>query len=173
MLQTILTSTIVITQTWFFVSQECCEKYDQCSKTRNLVRVCDIKNAFFAGLASFIQSRKNKDESLIPRGKKHLETMQLWEKGCTWNFENKVLLLQAEYYFAKGEYEEANTCYEKSIESAKEHKFIHEEALGNELFGIFYVETGDSAKATSFLDKACQLYDEWGAFKKAAMLLPL
>ena len=134
MLQPILPSTIVITQTWFFVSQECCEKYDQCSKTRNLVRVCDIKNAFFAGLASFIQSRKNKDESLIPRGKKHLETMQLWEKGCTWNFENKVLLLQAEYYFAKGEYEEANTCYEKSIESAKEHKFIHEEALGNELF---------------------------------------
>mgnify|MGYP000252059187 CR=1 FL=1 len=35
-----------------------------------------------------------------------------------------------------------HTIYNASIKSAREHKFIHEEALAYELYGIFYVNSG-------------------------------
>ena len=52
-----------------------------------------------------------------------------------WNWENKALLLQAELHYLNGDLELADTVYEASIKSAREHKFIHEEALAYELYG--------------------------------------
>ena len=100
--------------------------------------------------------------------------MQAWANvGSKWNAENKALLLEAECNFAKGDIPRAKTAYEQSIQSAHQHKFIHEEALANELYGIFCVEAGDLYKGNELLGRARNLYEEWGAKKKADMIFSL
>eukprot|EP01082_Thalassiosira_pseudonana_P011423 g10744.t1 g10744 contig4:2454219-2455935(-) len=151
----------------------CSKKYDQCNKTKELLRSVDIWMVLFFGIACFVVSRKDNNIRLMSDGEQQLTTMQKWEHACKWNFENKALLLQAEFYYARKEHEQAKACYERSIASAKQHNFLHEEALANEMFGIFCVETGDSARAASVLEEARRLYQQWGAHEKASRLLPL
>ena len=152
---------------------KCCEQYDKYNEAQNLLQLTDICKVFFGGLASFIVSRKNRQDSLIADGEKYLSSMQVWEACSKWNFENKVLLLQAECHFANGDNEKAKVAYQQSITSSHDHKFIHEEALANELFGIFCVETGDMERGIELLDKARELYKQWGAHKKVSLLFPL
>jgi tetratricopeptide (TPR) repeat protein len=151
----------------------CSKKYDQYNKTKELLRSVDIWMVLFFGIACFVVSRKDNNIRLMSDGEQQLTTMQKWEHACKWNFENKALLLQAEFYYARKEHEQAKACYERSIASAKQHNFLHEEALANEMFGIFCVETGDSARAASVLEEARRLYQQWGAHEKASRLLPL
>ena len=88
----------------------------------------------------------------------------------SWNFENKHLLLKAEYHYTRGEISEAAQCYEESITSARNHKFPHEEALGCECAGYFYNEQGDEEKAEEMFEQAILAYTEWGAVKKVEAL---
>ena len=155
-------------------AMECCEKYESYTVTRNLLRVTDICKVFFWGLSSLILSRRKKQEELFAKGEELLLAMQYWAKdGSKWNAENKALLLEAEYNFAKGDSVKAKTAYEQSIQSAHVHKFIHEEALAYELFGIFCVEEGDLYKGNELLEKARELYEQWGAKMKANLIFPL
>lgn len=55
----------------------------------------------------------------------------------------------------------------KSIKSAHEHKFIHDEALGYELYGIFCIENHRVDKGVNLLRTALSKYMQWGARKKA------
>lgn len=151
-----------------------CEKYDDVSLESNLLRVTDILRIVFNGLSSFILSRKKKQNELIAKGEENLLQMQGWASlGSKWNAENKALLLEAECHFAKGDSLKAKAAYEQSIKSAHEHKFIHEEALAYELFGIFCLEEGDMCKGNELLEKAQELYDQWGAHKKADSIFSL
>lgn len=152
-----------------------CESYDNIHQTlrKRLIRITDICNSFYGGLAMFILSRKIKEDKLIADGETHLLVMKTWEAESKWNFENKSLLLEAECHYAKGENEDAMRAYAKSISSARDHKFIHEEALAKELFGIFCVETGNILKGGELMDQAHQLYTQWGAHKKAMSLYPI
>ncbi|KAL7542869.1 hypothetical protein ACHAXR_012176 [Thalassiosira sp. AJA248-18] len=153
---------------------ECCEQYDNYTLTRNLLRVTDIVATLFWGLSSMILSRRRKQSELMAKGEECLLKMQYWAKlGSKWNAENKALLLEAEYHFANGDNAKAETAYEQSIRSAHEHKFIHEEAIANELYGIFCVERGDMYKGNEHLEIARGLYNQWGAKKKAAAIFPL
>jgi len=152
---------------------ECCRLYETYTQTTNIVRINDIFTALFWSLSSLIISRRRERREMVAEGEKVLLKMQHWEKSCKWNAENKVLLLKAEIHYSKGEREKAKTAYEKSIQSANEHKFIHEEALANELFGIFCVEEGDPDKGNKLLENAQQLYERWGAKKKAEVIFDL
>ena len=58
----------------------------------------------------------------------------------------------------------AATCYEASIEAARKHKFIHEEAFTNELAGLFFLEEGQRQKALSYFKQSTECYRVWGAF---------
>lgn len=42
------------------------------------------------------------------------------------NFENKLLLLQAEVHYMGGKFEEATVAHKASIKSAHTHRFLHE-----------------------------------------------
>lgn len=153
---------------------ECCEKYHSYQVEANLLRVTDLGTVFFTGLCAYILCRKKKRTGLASKGDEELMKLQAWKKfGSEWNAENKALLLEAESNFAQGDMAKARDAYEMSIESAHKHKFLHEEALAHELFGIFCVETGDSEKGNELLDTARNLYMQWGAKKKADSILPL
>jgi len=85
---------------------------------------------FFEGLVCFQLARQSKDDDAlkwIARGKSILIKFQLWAKYHKWNFESKMLLLEAESVSVLGGKEEAEALYKRSIKLAHDHKFVHEE----------------------------------------------
>ena len=61
---------------------------------------------------------------------------------------SKLLLLQAEQQFATCQIKEADATYQKAIESARDHRFVNEEAISCELAGIFYNAIGKKEKSS-------------------------
>lgn len=82
----------------------------------------------------------------------------------------EAILLQAEEQFTKGNFDKAGPLYDAAVSSAKEHKFLNEEALANELAGHFYLDTGNKMKSILYFSQAFQKYSEWGAAVKANTL---
>jgi len=122
---------------------------------------------FFEGLTSFLLARHSNDNTesakLIERGQSVLAKMRYWSEHSQWNWENKMLLLKAESMYTKGEFESTGPLYDDAIRSAREHKFIHEEAIASELAGTFYYERGFRQKSYSYLAHSVKSYEEWGA----------
>jgi hypothetical protein len=61
----------------------------------------------------------------------------------------------------------ADISYRAAILSAQEHKFVHEEALALELYGIYLVENKQREKGLNQLENAMTKYKQWGALKKS------
>lgn len=126
---------------------------------------------FYEGLVSFWIGRTEKDDSWIEKGKNARRAIEkLANSASTWNFDNKLKLLQAEEQFSDGNLELAETMYDSSILSAKEHWFVNEEALVNELAGYFYLETNRRGEANVCFAHAIEKYEEWEAWGKVKFL---
>ncbi len=76
---------------------------------------------------------------------------------------NKLHLLEAEYYFVKGEEDRATESYNSAIEAARAHKFVHEEGLGNDLAARFHLHYGRKKEAMMHFQQAQGCYERWGA----------
>ncbi|MGD9976190.1 MAG: GAF domain-containing protein, partial [Desulfatirhabdiaceae bacterium] len=86
------------------------------------------------------------------------------------NFLNKYHLVEAEHYRVKGEDAKAAEYYDKAIEGAKTNRFIHEEAMANEVAAKFYAGKKDMAKARGHMGRAKHCYAQWGAMAKVKHL---
>ena len=84
-----------------------------------------------------------------------------------WNIENKILLLEAELYYLNNRIEMADFSFQAAIVSAHDHRFLNEEALAQELYGIFLVENKHVGKGLKQLQYATVKYRKWGANRKA------
>eukprot|EP00985_Skeletonema_marinoi_P029200 scaffold27140_cov92-Skeletonema_marinoi.AAC.1 len=87
-----------------------------------------------------------------------------------WNFENKLLLLQAERHYAFGETDLAVEKYKLAQESSKKHRFVHEEALTCELAAAFHEKAGNVQFVAELIVRAATCYQTWGAEEKAESL---
>ena len=74
-----------------------------------------------------------------------------------------MLILEAERMSILGQIDTAEYLYIRSVRSAKEHRFIHEQGVASELAGMFYYERGLQQKACLFLKHSIDCYNEWGA----------
>jgi PAS domain S-box-containing protein len=92
--------------------------------------------------------------------------MKIWADNCPENFLHKYLLVAAEMARISGRWTEAMDLYDRAIESAREHEFVQNEALANELAAKFWLEQGKEAFAQLYLKKALQGYQLWGAKRK-------
>ncbi|KAL3792871.1 hypothetical protein HJC23_004796 [Cyclotella cryptica] len=112
-----------------------------------------------------------RDPLWAERGKHYKEKITTWkQEGSLWNFENKSFLLHAEEYYSNGDFDNAQVMYDKAILSARQHKFVHEEALACELAGNFYLNRGNALAALKHFTFAHGKYLQWGAFAKVKML---
>ena len=128
------------------------------------MRFIDIYHVFYEGFTALRMAQKGLDtEKWIAKGEAAVATFKTWEGYCNWNFENKYMLLSAELLFVKGEREEAQKQYEAAIDSAKKHKFLHEEGLAMELLGLFHKDAGNTEDAKTMFNNARDCYEEWGA----------
>lgn len=150
-----------------------CEEFEKCG-TGLISRVLDVATTLYSGVIGFVLARKTKKDGMFDIGEHRRLLLQVWsDHGSKWNAENKALLLLAEKCYTNGNLDEAKSNYEASIKSAREHKFIHEEALAYELYGIFRIETGYLENGKELLRKAQSLYAEWGAMKHASQVFPI
>ena len=103
------------------------------------------------------------EETYKIRGEHAMLKMKEWSRHSDWNFKNKLLLIEAEYYNTQKDYDKAAQCYEASTKAAQEHKFYQEEAIANELAGIFFLKRRNFLKSYSSLMRAMECYEKWGA----------
>ena len=134
-------------------------------------RILTTMRCLFEGIAALNIARRQCNEPKYRKiGEKAVNDMAKFEQFNRWTFENKSLLLQAELHYLNQDFKAAEEAYLTSINSAKEHKFIHDEAMANELFGLFCIENKMDDKGTKHLCVALDLYKQWGAMNKAADL---
>ncbi|KAL7430231.1 hypothetical protein ACHAXH_004516 [Discostella pseudostelligera] len=143
---------------------KCTEMYFEHFEARKLQLMYTIFNyVFYDGLINFYYMGQTGNTCYLERGEMALSKMKEWLRHSDWNFKSKLLLMQAEYYKVMKDVNKAAICYEASISTAMEHKFIHEEAMGNELAGIFHLELGSRQRSYSYLKQSMVCYQKWGA----------
>ena len=122
---------------------------------------------FYEGLTCFLCSigitDPTKSKSLIERGRSVLTRIRSLAEHSSWNWENKVLLLEAMEMHTMGNLDAAGPLYFSSIRSAREHKFIHEEAVASELAGEYLYERGNHSDAYALFMHSIKCFKEWGA----------
>ncbi|MDM8531381.1 AAA family ATPase [Anaerolineales bacterium HSG25] len=99
--------------------------------------------------------------------------MRLWATNSPDNFQHKYLLVSAEMARLRGHSLKAINLYDEAIESAREHGFIQNEALANELAGKFWVSRNKADFARLYLTKAYYGYELWGATRKLSLMSEL
>lgn len=117
-------------------------------------------------LALYPESPKQNQKVYWSQLQENQEQMRVWSESCPENFLNKYLLVAAEMARVSNKIWEASDLYDQSIEAARENKFIHEEALANELAAKFYLSNSRRKLAGVYLLEARDMYRKWGAVRK-------
>ena len=99
-----------------------------------------------------------------------LKKLRLWAESCPENFRNRYALLRAEIARIEHRDLEAMRLYEEAIQSARENRFVQNEALAYEVAARFYSERGFSAFAQTYLKSARYCYLRWGALGKVRQI---
>ena len=147
---------------------------DDIAQNKHPLRPFFLFGIFFEGLASFLLARLATRDSersrWIEKGENVLTKMRYWSEHSSWNWEDKMVLLEAEkMYTVMGNFDQAASLYERAIRLAHEHKFINnDEAIACELAGIFFCEQGiHDMKAEALLLHSVRCYKTWGALAVA------
>jgi len=147
---------------------------EEISEKKHYLRPPLLLGIFFEGLVAFQCARRedndSRKEKWAHRGESALKRMRCFSDHSLWNWENKSLLLLAEKMYTEGNFDRAASCYDRALQSAIDHKFVHEEAIACELAGDFYYERNFHQKSLAFFKHSIKCYTEWGAFAVARRL---
>ena len=135
----------------------------------------DVYHVFYQGLTAFHFVRHpsedvGEEKKMMDVGEEALSSFRKWCLHSSWNWENKLFLLEAEGHFSQGNMSMAEEKYKAAIESAGKHRFVHEEGLSNELFASFHTVNGDLEAAKSHILAARTCYEKWGALALVQLL---
>jgi PAS domain S-box-containing protein len=100
----------------------------------------------------------------------HHRQIAIWSENCPENFANRASLVEAEIARLEGRELDAMRLYEEAIRLAREHGFVQNEAIANELAARFYMARGFETIANTYLDNARHCYLRWGADGKVRQL---
>eukprot|EP00571_Detonula_confervacea_P012799 CAMPEP_0172299466 /NCGR_PEP_ID=MMETSP1058-20130122/1767_1 /TAXON_ID=83371 /ORGANISM="Detonula confervacea, Strain CCMP 353" /LENGTH=191 /DNA_ID=CAMNT_0013008921 /DNA_START=76 /DNA_END=651 /DNA_ORIENTATION=+ len=133
-----------------------------------------IYRTFFGGLVAFQLYRHvdGKDDQRLKQGKQMVERLEKLNENSLAMYENKLLMLKAEYCASIGEHNRALSLYKASINAAQDHGSIHDLALAFELLGNYHCSAnGDGVDSNECFRKAYVYYIQWGATAMADKLL--
>ncbi|MEH1865678.1 MAG: AAA family ATPase [Nostoc sp.] len=119
-----------------------------------------------AGLAVYSEVSSSEQRCILDQVQANQEKMKHWAHHAPMNYLHKYYLVEAECYRISGQYIEAMEFYDRAIFLAKEHEYINEEALAQELTAKFYLEWGKHKIAQTYLTDAYYSYVRWGALAK-------
>ena len=128
------------------------------------------KISFFGGLSCISLLAESDDEPERREAEERLvlfeRELKLWAETAPMNYGHQYDLLLAEKHSLADEPWQAVEFYSRSIRGAGENRFVHDEALANELFSRFWMKSGDDRIAGIFMREARSLYHRWGAGAK-------
>ena len=141
---------------------------DDIAQNKHPLRPFFLFGIFYEGLASFLLARLATRDSersrWIEKGENVLTKIRFWNEHSSWNWESKKVLLEAErMHTLVGSSDQASLLYEKAIRSAREHKFINDEAIASELAGMYFHQQGLHVECLGLLLHSIQSYKTWGA----------
>jgi PAS domain S-box-containing protein len=100
----------------------------------------------------------------------HYRQLATWAQNCPENFENRAALLGGEIARIEGRDLDAMRLYELAIRSAREHGFVQNEGVAQEVAARFYSARGFETSADAYLRKARDCYLRWGADGKVVQI---
>jgi predicted ATPase/class 3 adenylate cyclase len=104
--------------------------------------------------------------TILKQVKKDIRALKQFAKISPQYNSHKVLLLQAEYRYLKGEMESAKIFYDKALKAATENDMQNDLALCWERAGQFFQSTRQELLAGFYLQNAYRAYRRWGAEAK-------
>ena len=121
-------------------------------------------------LAEYSYQSVSEQKQYLEKVLSNQEKMKNWAVHAPMNFQHKYDLIAAETARVLGNSWQAMELYDKAIAGAKEHKYLHEEALANELAAKFYLSFDKEKIAKTYLIDAYYCYANWGAKAKIVNL---
>ena len=100
----------------------------------------------------------------------HREQLREWADTYPPTFGDKHALVSAEIARLEGRDTDAMRLYEQAIRSARDHGFVQNEGLADELAARFYAARGFETIAQAYLRNARSCYRRWGAEGKVRQL---
>src|SRR5262249_27364620 len=91
-----------------------------------------------ARLAIFPDAGESEQKDTLEKVTANQEKMKLWAQHAPTNFLHKFYLVEAECARVLGNESDAREYYDRAIDLAREHEYVNEEALANELAAKFY-----------------------------------
>ncbi len=113
---------------------------------------------------------KPEKRQLLKAVKKNQALMKRWAYYAPMNYSQKYYLVEAELAYTNGQLDQAATYYDQAIQLAKQNRYLHEEAIANELAALFYFAQGKEKIAKVYLSDAHYCYVKWGAVAKVKHL---
>lgn len=117
-------------------------------------------------LALYTSYDENKQKEIIEKVKSNQAKLKEWASHAPANYEHKYYLVEAELCRVSEQFKLATEYYEKAIELAKKHRYLNDEAIANERFGLFWLSLDHQKIAALYLKEAHLLYKRWGALEK-------
>ncbi|HSZ76504.1 MAG TPA: AAA family ATPase [Chthoniobacterales bacterium] len=99
-----------------------------------------------------------------------LKWLREWLESCRETFHDKYTLVSAELARIEGRELDTMRLYEDAIHAARNHGFVQNEAIGNELAAKFYLDRRYGTIAQAYLRNARYCYLRWGALGKVKQL---
>lgn len=99
-----------------------------------------------------------------------LARLKRWTRMAPMNFEHKYLLVKAEWFAARGKAYAAQKLYDDAIGASRNHQYLQDEALANELAARFHLKEGRHTAAYAYMKRARYNYERWGALGKVRAL---
>jgi PAS domain S-box-containing protein len=100
----------------------------------------------------------------------HEEQLREWAETYPPTFADKHALVSAEIARLEGRDPEAMRLYDQAIRSAREHGFVQNEGLAQEVAARFYAARGLETISSALLRNARSCYSLWGAMGKVRQL---
>ncbi|WP_437737733.1 hypothetical protein [Sorangium sp. So ce1335] len=105
----------------------------------------------------------------VERARELLDPLVAWSEVFPGNLRHRRLLLSAEVLRTAGDAGAAD-LYDDGIAAASEGRFLHDEALGNELCARYHLGRGKITIARAYMTEAHRCYARWGATEAARRL---
>ncbi len=123
-----------------------------------------------ARIAVCESANESEQKRLLKKISRNQRKMKKWARFAPMNFLHKYCLVEAERLRIDGKDIKAAGMYDRAISLAKEHSYIQEEALANELAGEFYLSREKISIGRVYLEQARYGYLRWGAAAKVDAL---
>ncbi|EKF05717.1 MULTISPECIES: AAA family ATPase [unclassified Tolypothrix] len=121
-------------------------------------------------LAIYTEAESDEKIQILEKVHTNQQKMQIWSHYAPMNFLQKYHLVAAERHRVLGEDIQAIDNYNRAIELSREHEYLQEEALANELAAKFYLTKGMTKIAQVYMVDAHYCYQRWGAIAKVRQL---